>query len=223
MYRYTYYQGLGRCQGTDFFFGSRHDVLQFFLLKCVLPLWHVRYRLSLHQRQHKPRKRVHRYVRVRGTGMWEWERRWDTWQRARVMIDLSTVPSSVVLFLSRSLLCHTPRFFTVLLYNLIYRCTYLGERKRESQILAKLADRAIFFGDGLRYWLNPGVVWPNKAKIIYIYYVRTLPPLSHQPSHRNTFDPGLNWPISGNPLAMRSRVILDIYGDTIKEDGEGVI
>jgi len=32
---------------------------------------------------------------------------------------------------------------------------------------------------------------------------------------------GLNWPISGNPLAMRSRVILDIYGDTIKEDGEG--
>jgi hypothetical protein len=37
------------------------------------------------------------------------------------------------------------------------------------------------------------------------------------------FDPGVNWPVAGNPLAMRSRVILDIVADNIKENGEGMI
>jgi hypothetical protein len=34
---------------------------------------------------------------------------------------------------------------------------------------------------------------------------------------------GANWPVGGNPLAMRSRMILDIVADNIKENGEGMI
>ena len=57
-----------RCSGTDFLYfcvGSRHDVLGFFLQKCVLPPWHVRYRPDLYKLFHKPRKGLYRYARVR--------------------------------------------------------------------------------------------------------------------------------------------------------------
>ena len=46
---------------------------------------------------------------------------------------------------------YPPIFHGTLVQSDLPLYVHLGERKRESQILAKLADRAIFFGDGLRY------------------------------------------------------------------------
>jgi hypothetical protein len=69
-----------------------------------------------------------------------------------------------------------------------------------------------------RVRMVPGVNW-SKAKLIHVLCANSRTELVRI----YTFDPGANWPVGGNPLAMRSRMILDIVADNIKENGEGMI